>query len=318
MLLWAAPVSAQINVEQGGEPFATVVTSGAQFPYVYPLYGPGGVRMTRGFPMEHFAGEAKDHPHHRSMWFTHGNVNGVDFWHAGGEHSGRILTQAQSLDVRGEARIVSLSLRWVTDEQVRLIDEERTYTFTGNKLDRSIDVDIRLRAATDVVFGDTKEGSFALRLHPALRLDGEIAAGSAQNSNGDKGGGIWGKRARWVHYSGPIDGKPVGVTVYDHPKNLRHPTWWHARTYGLFAANPFGQHDFERKPAGTGDLKLARGETLRLRYRVVLHAGRRTRAQLDAGFVGFAPSPPSPLTHAIGVAVSHSLGVLLRALPRED
>jgi len=313
-----APLSAQdsIVIKLAGEPFATVVTEGAQFPYIYPLLGPGGARMTRGFPMERFEGESEDHPHHRSMWFTHGNVNGVDFWHEGGEHPGRIET-AETIYTAGKGKsTVTLQLRWITDGDVRILEEARTYTFRGDANERSIDVDCKLRAVTDVVFGDTKEGSMALRLHPALRIDGEVAAGSAKSSAGHTGGAVWGKRARWVHYSGPIGGKPMGVTIYDHPHNPRHPTWWHARKYGLFAANPFGIHDFEGKPAGTGDLALGQGETLRLRYRVVLHAGLRTDAELEAGFHAFAPRLVPPVTRAVGTAVGHSIGALLRALAK--
>jgi hypothetical protein len=139
-----------------------------------------------------------------------------------------------------------------------------------------------------IVFGDTKEGTFALRLHPNLRLRGAVAKGAASNREGLAGAAVWGKRSAWVAYQGPVDGEEVGVAIFDHPSNPRHPTWWHARDYGLFAANPFGAHDFEGAPEGTGDLALVRGATLTLRYRVLVFRGTRDRPELESSFVAFA------------------------------
>ena len=139
-----------------------------------------------------------------------------------------------------------------------------------------------------MVFGDTKEGSFALRLAPTLRLQGKVAAGSAVNSAGQEDGAVWGKRAAWVAYNGPVGDEEFTVAIFDHPNNLRHPTWWHARNYGLFAANPFGIHDFDGEPAGTGDYELAPGEELVLRYSVLLLRGERTPAQLAALWDSYA------------------------------
>ena len=120
----------------------------------------------------------------------------------------------------------------------------------------------------------------AIRLAPTLRVKGPVARGKAVNSSGVRGKGVWGKRASWVDYSGPVGEAVVGVAIFDHPKNHAHPTWWHARDYGLFAANPFGVHDFERKPRGTGDLLLPKGGSLRLRYRFVIHPGDAATAEV--------------------------------------
>jgi hypothetical protein len=122
----------------------------------------------------------------------------------------------------------------------------------------------------------------AIRLHPALRLKGKVATGHCINSEGDKDKDCWGKRAKWVAYWGVIDGKTCGVAVFDHPTNLRHPTWWHARDYGLVAANPFGITDFEKgkHKRGAGDYTLKQGETLDLRYRFVFFAGTAEQAKI--------------------------------------
>ena len=280
-----------LSVELEGELVAEIHLTGAQSPYVYPVLGPGGVAMTRGFPMDAKANEARDHPHHRSLWLTHGDVNGWDFWHEG-ERSGRIAwTGGLRVDSKKQSVAVGMDLAWEAGGEV-LLEERRTLGFHADEGTRWIDVTAMLTAARDVTFGDTKEGSMALRLRPELRLegDGSVARGSMVNSEGQSGRDVWGKRARWVHYSGPVDGGVVGVAILDHPENPRHPTWWHARSYGLVAANPFGVHDFERKPEGTGDLALKAGEGLTLRYRILLHAGELAPAEIEEAWCQYADS----------------------------
>ena len=112
-----------------------------------------------------------------------------------------------------------------------------------------------------------------IRSNPSLRLKGPVAKGKAVNSEGVEGRAVWGKRAAWVSYWAPVEMNVIGFSIFDHPTNPRHPTWWHARDYGLVAANPFGIHNFERKPKGTGDLKIKDGETVTFRYRFLFHAG---------------------------------------------
>jgi len=261
-----------LHVSLGDEPFAVVHAGAIPRPFVHPLLGPGGVRVTRSFPMAEEPGEAKDHPHHQSFWFAHGDVEGFDFWHGKGHGERIALVEEPQVHVDGERCSVRTRYQWLVSKGHLLCSEERELVFAGDAEQRTVDVSITLEAGDEpVTFGDTKEGSFALRLHPELRVEGEVAKGTLTNSEGQSGRGAWGKRARWIQASGTVEGVPVGVVILDHPANPRHPTWWHARTYGLVAANPFGVHDFEKKPAGTGDLTLAPGESLRLRYRVLLH-----------------------------------------------
>jgi len=123
----------------------------------------------------------------------------------------------------------------------------------------------------DLTFGDTKEGSMAIRLAETMRLKGKVGQGHIVNSNGVRDGDTWGKRADWVDYYGPVNGQTVGVAIFDHPQNPRHPTWWHVRDYGLFAANPFGERDFYNDKTRDGSLSIEPGKPLRFRYRVVIH-----------------------------------------------
>lgn len=146
----------------------------------------------------------------------------------------------------------------------------------------------------NIQFDDTKEGLFAIRTHPDLRLTSspkrgvEEVFGSAINSEGVTGKAIWGKQAKWLLYVGTIDGKPMSIAMYDHPGNLRHPTTWHARDYGLVTANPFGLHHFLKKEKGAGAFKIAKGDHLKLRYRVEFFRGGVTPSEVEASYKRFA------------------------------
>ena len=265
-----------VEVLASGEPFATLHLTGGRIPYVWPLVGPGGLEVTRAFPMGERAGESKDHPHHQSMWFAHGDVNGHDFWH----------DPACTIEAVGEPRIVEagpshssateVDLVWNAPGSPGLLRETRRYVFTASETQRRVEVELVLSAPEgDVVFGDTKEGTFALRLRPELRVRGDVAAGSIVSSLGLVDDHCWGKEARWIAYSAPVGDRVVSVCLMDHPSNLRHPTRFHARGYGLVAANPFGEHGFGVGEKGAGDFRLRQGERLTLRYLVLLGSDRK-------------------------------------------
>lgn len=268
----------RLAVEIGGEPFATIHFAATPRPFIHPLLAHGGIRLTRGFPLDPQPEEARDHPHHQSLWFTHGDVNGHDFWH---DPVNVIQFTGDSSLFTSESEVVhTAEYRWRAKDTV-ILTETRRIRLAEEDDARVVDFDITLSASHGpVVFGDTKEGTFAIRTHPHLRLEGDAARGAAINSEGIEGKAIWGKRAGWVAYHGPVEDRPVVLAILEHEDNPRHPTWWHARAYGLVAANPFGVHDFENRPAGTGDLKLEEGTSLRLRYRVWTAAGEFSREAL--------------------------------------
>ena len=275
-----------LEVRVGAELFTKMhYGDSVRVPCLWPVLGPGGVEMTRAYPMKaDRRGEASDHPHHTSLWFAHGDVNGHDFWHSKGRFPRIDVAGKPETVIEDGKTVVKSEHLWHAAEGVALLKERRRVSFSIDGDVRTIDFDLALEAIDDVRFGDTKEGTFALRLHPALRLKGQIAAGHARDSEGRVDGELWGERSRWVTYYGPIDGKDFGVAVFDHSTNLRHPTWWHARDYGLVGANPFGIHDFDGEPEGTGDLELAHSETLRLRYRILIYAGAPDFDVLEAAW----------------------------------
>jgi len=276
------------RVELDGDPFATVHFAAAPRPYVHPVLAPGGVRVTRSWPMEVEPGEAHDHPHHTSLWFAHGDVSGYNFWAPSGRNERIELDEVLNLLEGTLGAVIHARYRWMAEEDVLVCTEDRWLVFDDDEEGRFIDFQSTLTPGDEpLVFGDTKEGILAMRLHPALRLEGEVAAGSIVNSEGERDGRCWGKRARWVEYSGLVDGVDVGVAIFDHPSNPRHPTWWHARGYGRVAANPFGIHDFEKKPEGTGDLTVEPGETITFRYRILIHTGKWKPAKIHAAYVSY-------------------------------
>lgn len=275
-----------VDVALDGKPY-TAFRTDSRVPYCYPLMSVSGANLARHWPMEKGFKEDEDHPHHRSFWMSHGNVNGHDFWawQFGDDPKielKKVVTHEDSFTV---------NLAWIAGGKSHLT-EERTYAF--KKIDAEttmIDVTSKLTAADgDAVFGDTKEGMFAIRVDRTLRHKGPTAKGHIADSEGREDGDTWGKRSNWVAFTGPDEkGEPAVIAMFDHPSNLRHPTWWHARDYGLLAANPFGIHDFEGKAdKHLGDHVLKKGETLTFRYAVVLHHGTLESAKLADQWKRFA------------------------------
>lgn len=278
----------KVRVEIGGKLFTEYNYENTSRPFLYPIIGPGGVGMTRNWPMKDgVEGEEKDHPHHKGWWYSHGAVNGHDFWSEAKEagktaHDGFIEVKS------GDKGVIKSKNKLVAKDGTIVATDERTLTFYDAPY---FDFEVTTKASNgDVVFGDTKEGTMAIRLNEEMRLKRKAAPGKGTiiNSEGVKNGETWGKRAKWVDYYGPAEGKTVGVAIFDDPKNPRHPTWWHVRDYGLFAANPFGVHDFEKKEKGAGDMKLKAGDSVTFRYRFYFHEGDEKQGDIAAKYADFA------------------------------
>ena len=287
----------KVRVEIDGKLFTEYCFTGAPHVYFHPLIGPGGARMTRDWPMKDTPGEDRDHPHHRSLWFAHGLVNGGDFWSEASSHGtkepkhpvGKIQHE-KFLEVKGGEKegVIRAALRWVAADGSVPLTSVQTFRVQAGA-ERVIDFSMTLTAGEkDVLFGDTKEGTMAIRIAESMRLIGmgkKPGAGKIVNAPGDVDGKVWGKKAAWVDYSGPVDGKVVGIAIFDSPKNPRHPTRWHARDYGLFAANPFCEHDMDKsQPAGAGDFKLEAGKSVTFSYRIILHEGDAAQAKIAERF----------------------------------
>ena len=276
------------RVEIDGKLFTEYIPTGYNKPVLYPVIGPHGIGMTRNYPFKEVEGEAKDHVHHASLWFTHGEVNGISFWH-NAKNTGKIIP-AELVRAKGGRRgsIVSKN-NWVGPDGKVICTDRTSISFHKAFGGTFVSYTVTVHASEgDVTFGDTKEGSMGIRTHPNLRLTNgkgvTTANGHALNSAGHKDKELWGKRAKWVDYWGKIDDHTVGVAIFDHPDNLRHPTWWHARDYGLIAANPFGIHNFEGKKKGVGDFKLKKGEEQQFRYGILFHEGDAQAADIVGSY----------------------------------
>ncbi|OJW19616.1 MAG: hypothetical protein BGO49_14280 [Planctomycetales bacterium 71-10] len=258
-------------------------------PFLFPLIGPTGKPMTRSYPMEQVAGEDVDHPHQSSFWFTHGRVNDVDFWTV---KKGTIRETEREVVASGPVlgRLKTAD-DWLAPDGAKVCEDERVLTAYDTKDVRILDFEVTLKAtAGPVVLGETKEGSFGVRVASSMDVDRKTG-GKIRNAEGLEDADAWGKPSSWVDYSGPIAGETLGIAILNHPTSFRYPTTWHVRTYGLFAANPFGGPEF--KVDGYAEHRLAKDESIRLAYRVVLHKGDATAIDLPRRFALYAAPPES-------------------------
>lgn len=267
----------RVVVTVDGTPFTACLFTTRRQPVLFPIHGPHGLTFTRSHPLgPKVNGESSDHPHHESFWFGHGDVNGVNFWNGNGG-----VVQHVSLDHVGDGRVETTN-RWVDPNGNVVCTDRRTFTFSTDGEDRIVDHAITFTASHGpLVFGETKEGTMAVRVHDELRVAG--GTGHYRNSAGDRDGAVWGKPAAWVDLSGTIAGRPVGIACFDHPQNVGSPNSWHARDYGLFAANPFFN-----KSQGSGRVQVEDGKTVTLRHRWLFHAGDCDAARIADRYAAWA------------------------------
>jgi len=277
-----------------GERAAGLVFGGPRGLALWPLHATTGAEVTRAFPLGRRDGEPEDHPHHVSLWFAHGDVNGTDFWAGAGR-----IERVGVPRITGQT--VSVSHRWVAPDGTEVATDVRDLRFEQGRTGRgarwrSVDAAVGLHAPHGPLrIGDTKEGTFAVRLRPEFCLVGDKAAGVLRNAAGDRGNDAWGRRARWVAWQAEVEGAILTLAMFDHPRNHGHPTHWHARGYGLCAANPFGVHDFEKLPPGTGELVVPHGGVLAFRHCVWVVEGAVSDAELDAVWQDWQAQPsPGP------------------------
>ncbi len=273
-------------------------------PVLYPIVTSGGNKITRGFPIENIAGERVDHPHHVGIWFNYGDVNGLDFWNNSTaiaadkkENYGTIKhNKVMAVEELGNSAKLSVSSEWQKPDGTVLLEEKTEFRFFADDNVRIIDRTAILTAQdVDVSLKDNKEGMIAIRVaraleHPATKperftdasgiptevptLNNEGVNGRYYSSEGVEGDDVWGTRAHWVNLASSIGDEEISVILIDHPDNPGYPTYWHARGYGLFAANPLGQ-------AALSDGKdvlnysIKKGESATFKYRFVIYSGEK-------------------------------------------
>ncbi|MBN1560448.1 PmoA family protein [candidate division KSB1 bacterium] len=286
----------KIDIVVDGKPFTSYVISSQYLgksvtkPILYPLLTPAGVKVTRSFPFAEVEGESQDHPHHTGIFFTYDEVNGNGFWN-NTTFPPQIKHSAVKTMQAGEQGVLTTESEWISKTEAPLLREERTMIIIPGAAETVIDFTMLLTAlAEKVEFGDTKEGMFAIRV--AHQLQEQDHTGRYVSSNGDEGEkSVWGKRAEWVKLEGQIDGADVGIAILNHPQSTNYPTFWHARAYGLFSANPLGQFAFEKAHQVENPqrfaLTLAPGQSALFKFRMILYDGVRTKEQMQERFAEY-------------------------------
>jgi hypothetical protein len=285
-------------------------------PVLYPLIGEGDLEVSRGYPLKPRDGERTDHPHHAGMWFNYGNVNGFDLW-----NNSTAIPEANmsKMGVVRQERIISatsgkigklvVEATWIAGDQKLLLREQTTFEFAHRGSIREITRTTTLTALQDVVFHDDKEGLLGIRVARWLesanekggifkdasgvetKVEGSTGAGATGvylTSEGKEGDAAWSTRGRWCVLNGhDPSGRTAAIAIIDRPDNPGYPTYWHARGYGLFAANPLGAHIFDPK-APQMDFKVAKGLSTTFRYRVLLSGKPLDAAAMNAEADAFA------------------------------
>jgi Methane oxygenase PmoA len=289
---------ARIDVTIGGQPFTVFhFDSLAAKPYLSPLRTAQGTIVTRRFPMDpNVPGEDHDEPHQRAMYFAHGDINGYDFWgegayprwsnHSPGTFGRTVFRELEEMRGGSQSGVLRAEFDLLSAAGQPIAAERQSYTFSGDEQSRIIDCEFIISADHGPVkIGDTKEGTFAIRVVKAL----DSPPGRMMNSAGATSEkAVWGKRADWVDYDGNVAGENLGIAIFDSPRNLRHPTYWHARHYGLLAANPFGVREFTHDRHLNGGYIIPAGGSLTLRYRVLIHHGDFQQAHVADAYRQYA------------------------------
>lgn len=256
-------------------------------PFLYPIRTASGKVISRGWPIEPREGDSTDHTWHRGFWYGHGDINGADFWREQGrEKTSRLIPKARP-KVDGANVRIDLAMTPPSGEPIGSMSQEFHFADHGDIRTMDTVIAVHADAGQPLTFGDTDDGGFAFRLSEAFREDKGARLRNSEGLTGSKE--IWGKPARWTDYSATIGGGPagvaIGVAIFDHPSNLRHPTRWHARGYGLNAANPFALKSFTKDPAADGKYTLPAAQKLVLRYRTLIYEGSPDIERLYSAWV---------------------------------
>jgi len=300
----------RVDITIDGKPFTSFIwPTTLKKPTLFPLVTDEGITVTRGYPLEPRAAERVDHPHHAGLWFNYGNANGFDFWNNSdaikpenrskmGDVVFKKVLSTRSGPDRGELAVEST---WVTGQNQPILDQTTHYIFSRREHARVIDQVITLKALDRIVFHDDKEGVLGMRVARWLESPNEKggtfvdasgrptmvegggtggATGVYLTSEGAQADAAWGTRGRWCSLTGHTENHTVSIAIFDHPENPGYPTYWHARGYGLFAANPLGRSIFDPKQPPL-NFTLEKGQTTTFRYRVILYSKNENANELN-------------------------------------
>ena len=294
----------KVDIFVGDKPFTSFLYPDTlEKPVLFPIHAANGAIVTRGFPLDPRPGEPNDHPHHVGLWFNFENLNGLDFWNNSygipKEKKylyGWIRTDKIEAVKSGKTGILVYHANWVNQQKQVLLEETTRFEFSGTQNQRIIDRITTLKADTAAVFNDAKDGMLGLRLAHELQIPAtedqkftdnkgnitivkagtdKVANGNYITSAGKTGNDAWSTRGVWCKVFGKMGADSVSIAIIDHPQNPNYPTFWHARGYGLFAANPLGEKIFTNGKSEK-NLSLKKGESVTFKYRIVITSGTET------------------------------------------
>ena len=307
----------RVDVLVEGQPFTSYIwPETLTKPVLYPVRTAQGTIVTRGFPLDPRPGERVDHPHHAGFWLNYGNVNGVDFWNNSvalpaeqkskmGTIVQRRITEAAGGRDRG---VLSVETDWIMPDGQTILHEATTFGFQLGPNLRVIDRTTTLTALDKrVEFHDDKEGMIGMRVRRELEqpsneplvftdssgrpttvkvLDNTGVTGEYRSSEGKTGDAVWGTRGRWTMLTGKVGTESIALVMLDHPRNVGFPTYWHARGYGLFAANPLGQEVFSNGKEKL-NFTLEPKRSVTFRYRLLIFSIPTTPDQVEKEYQKF-------------------------------
>ena len=293
-------INNKVDVKINGSHFTSYIyDKSLPKPILFPLITNSGKTLTRGFPIDPKPGERIDHPHHMGHWFNYGDVNGLDFWNNSDAipkdkvHDYGKIIHSEIIDISEENGSIKTKSEWQTINGKTILGETTVFIFSQKGDTRIIDRKTTLVALADVSFKDNKEGVFGVRVTRAMELPSKKPAifidsqgnptevkvldntgvnGNYLSSRGLEGNDVWGTRSEWVKLYSSMEDEPVSISIIDHPNNVGYPTYWHARGYGLFSANPLGQKVFS-KGKKVLNFSLNEGESVTFNHRLLIHSG---------------------------------------------
>lgn len=292
----------KLTITANGEPFTSLVyTDTLEKPFLYPIYAPDGHIVTRGFPFATRPDEPTDHPHHTGLWLNYESVNGLDFWNNSyaipadkKDKYGWIKAKKIAKIKTGKRGMIRIESDWVNQRNQVLMNEATTYYFKADEKMRIIDRVTTLTAVQNVNLPDVKDGMLGLRVAHELEMPstdkkefkddkGNVTvvesnkdgapSGNYITSEGKEGDAVWGTRAQWCMLYGKQGEDINSIVIIDYPGNIGYPTYWHARGYGLFAANPLGQKVFSNGKESL-NYSLKQGQSVTFRYRIAIASGK--------------------------------------------
>jgi len=274
----ATRTDSRIDVTIEGELFTSYrFSDDEKYPFFFPVIGPSGTSVT-SMRNDNF-------PHHSSLFFSCDMVNGGNFWQDTLER-GQIFSRGPEIvTASGPEIVITDACDWKRPGASQPLRDERRITIRAHADGlREIDFDITLIALEDVVIQKTNHSLFSARMDPALTPQSGGAMVNAEGLSGEKD--TFGKPSPWLACHGPRGdgGESEGLAILQHPHNPGYPSPWFTRDYGFLSPTPMFW------PQDGHSTRIASGESMRLRYRVLIFAGTPESVAIDKHHAKFAAS----------------------------